>query len=731
MAPGETVDVAASVSPGPLEVTWEAYRLGHYNGTGARSVGDQGEAQLGKQRACTPRAGDGLVSCDWTANVHFHVPPDAPVGAYLLKLSRADGFDSYVPFVVRRPHERSDVLVVLATTTWAAYNNFGGTSLYEDDESKHSTDAGRAFRVSFDRPFAQESGTGTLLTNERFAINWLESQPLHISYATAEAFDGAEDILQDTAVLILPGHDEYWTELRRTRTQNAVMQGMSLLLLSANTGYWRVRLDAAADGRPVRNITCFKGAATDPGSPATHRFREPPENEPEDGLFGVMYRDRLAMVDVDAPVLVQSTSHWAFEGTDLQPGDVFWRVNGYEIDSMGPGAPNDTTALTASPLLSLNGGLGWGNMAIRETPSGALVFAAGGIDFARTLSSRDIGDTKAQRLVANVLYRALGQSLPQLRKFPGWREAKVTTIQDRVRTAPVFAGVLGVRGTDDGPPGTGLLNAPLAIAAAPDGSLLVTDGTAGAVRRIARDGTLSTVTGFPKCSAPIAVTADHAGRIWVVDGDYGVIYERAVDGSVRSIGQKDQLDIIADGPASTARFGYPAGLALSPDEKTLWVADRTGGALRTVNLTVDARTVATVARGQVGTPTALAMARDGELYVQDIGSRVFRWKDGNVSVVAGTGSLGYADGPAKSARFVGHGGLALLPSGALLISDPGNYRIRKLQGGVVSTFAGNGRGADREGESSALVLPAGLTVGADGRVYVAEAGHAAVRVLVP
>ena len=497
MAPGETLDVAASVDLPTAQVSWAAYRLGDYRGVGARRIGDGGKAILSHQPACRPRAGDGLVSCDWTASVHVPIPGDAPVGAYLLKLTRVDGYERYVPFVVRRPRERSDVLVVLATSTWAAYNSYGGTSLYEDDEPSPSNAAHRAFRVSYDRPFEQGYGTGTLLSNERSAISWLESQPLRISYATAEEFEAADDILEDTKVVVLPGHDEYWTQLRRDRTDAAVSRGVSLLLLSANTGYWRVRTDAAPDGRKARVITCFKNADGDTGTPVTHRFREAPENEPEDALFGVMYRDRLAMVDVDAPVLIRRTDHWAFEGTDLRPGDVFWRVNGYEVDSIGAGAPLDTTALASSPLLSLNGGLGWGTMALRETGSGALVFAAGGLDFARTLSNYDLADTKAQRLVANVLYRALGEPVPPLKKFSGWREAKVTSTVDRVRTAAVLAGVPGDRGNDDGPPGIGRLKAPFAIAAVPDGSLLVTDGTSGAVRQIAADGTLSTVSGFP------------------------------------------------------------------------------------------------------------------------------------------------------------------------------------------------------------------------------------------
>src|SRR5262249_48112494 len=160
-----------------------------YGGTGGRLISLGGETGLGRQPPCRPRDEDGLVACGWTRGLRYHVPDDAPGGAYVLKLSRQDGFGSDVPLLVRNVRERSDVLVVLATSTWAAYNNFGGTSLYEDDDDPKNP-AHRAFRVSYDRPYAQQAGSGTLLTNEGSAITWLESQHLRISYAAAEDFEG-------------------------------------------------------------------------------------------------------------------------------------------------------------------------------------------------------------------------------------------------------------------------------------------------------------------------------------------------------------------------------------------------------------------------------------------------------------------------------------------------------------------------------------------------------------
>jgi sugar lactone lactonase YvrE len=82
-------------------------------------------------------------------------------------------------------------------------------------------------------------------------------------------------------------------------------------------------------------------------------------------------------------------------------------------------------------------------------------------------------------------------------------------------------------------------------------------------------------------------------------------------------------------------------------------------------------------------------------------------------------------------------GLALLPDGSLAISDPGNYRVRRLTFNAsgepekLTTLAGSGRyGAeDGAGREAQLVLPAGLAVGPDGTLYVADAGNSLVRAI--
>jgi len=61
-----------------------------------------------------------------------------------------------------------------------------------------------------------------------------------------------------------------------------------------------------------------------------------------------------------------------------------------------------------------------------------------------------------------------------------------------------------------------------------------------------------------------------------------------------------------------------------------------------------------------------------------------------VTTIAGDGSPSYADGPALSASFRAPQDVAVTPEGELYVADALNHRIRKIAGGLVSTFAGSG-----------------------------------------
>jgi DNA-binding beta-propeller fold protein YncE len=222
---------------------------------------------------------------------------------------------------------------------------------------------------------------------------------------------------------------------------------------------------------------------------------------------------------------------------------------------------------------------------------------------------------------------------------------------------------------------------------------------------------------------------------------------------VREGGGANRLDTLAgdgeaghrDGPAAQARFNGPEGLALGPDG-TLYVAERDGHRIRTISpegivSTLAGDGTAGFADGagsaaRFSRPSALAVDRTGTVYVAEVGNRRIRRisPQGIVTTLAGSGAEGFADGPGATARFAGLTGLVLLPDGALLAADPLNRRIRHVTAaGVVSTFAGSGEAASRDGRAreAAFVLPFGLACDRAGNVYVTDTGAHRVRRVSP
>ena len=136
-------------------------------------------------------------------------------------------------------------------------------------------------------------------------------------------------------------------------------------------------------------------------------------------------------------------------------------------------------------------------------------------------------------------------------------------------------------------------------------------------------------------------------------------------------------------------------------------------------------------------PVALAYdAKSGAIYVADSAAQRIREiaADGTVTTLAGSGEPsatglevdgGFADGPAASARFNFPMSLALAPDGALYVADSMNRCIRKVAGGIVSTYAGTcGREGSSDGARAVATFndPRGLALAEDGTLFVADFG---------
>ena len=159
-----------------------------------------------------------------------------------------------------------------------------------------------------------------------------------------------------------------------------------------------------------------------------------------------------------------------------------------------------------------------------------------------------------------------------------------------------------------------------------------------------------------------------------------------------------------------------------------WLASTAGSCISDLDLKVSTAVSSDVA-------FAVAARPDGTLYIVETGmALVVQLKHGHISTVAGS-IPGYQDGDPDSSQLLPYLGIAVLGDGSVVVTDPGNYRIRRItfrpdgRPREVTTLAGSGRfGArDGDGENADFVLPAGLAVGPDGTIYVADAGNSLLR----
>ena len=139
---------------------------------------------------------------------------------------------------------------------------------------------------------------------------------------------------------------------------------------------------------------------------------------------------------------------------------------------------------------------------------------------------------------------------------------------------------------------------------------------------------------------------------------------------------------------------------------------------------------------QLDSPYAVAVDRNGVLYIADHQNNVIRMVDltGNIYTIAGTGALGYTGdgGLAVTATFNYPTGIAVDTFGNIYISDSYNNAIRMIDTAKnINLFAGNtypGFGGDLGGPLGAnLYHPYGVDVDAYGSVFIADVNNQRIR----
>ena len=363
---GETVTLRVSTKAPTFHV--EAYRMGYYQGIGARRVWSSAEVPGARQAPPVLIAPTSTVECRWTPSLRVAIDATWPPGAYLLKLVGATGEQGLVPFCVRDDSSDAAVLVMQGVTSWQAYNRWGGYSLYYGNKggalsytqaSGGGSYTDRARIVSYDRPYSHDwaSGAADFVGNELPLVFQAEQLGLDVSYWTDVDLHERPEVLPNHRMLVSLGHDEYWSLAMRDNAQAALGQGLNIAFLGANACYRQIRLEPSPLG-PDRHVVCYKSAAEDPmtgrdNAQVTVNWSQPPVSNPESTLTGATYQD----IDADADMVITDPTSWVMAGTGLVAGQRLPRAVQGEFDRYvpGPSAPADADIVAHSPIPNRHG----------------------------------------------------------------------------------------------------------------------------------------------------------------------------------------------------------------------------------------------------------------------------------------------------------------------------------------------------------------------------------------
>jgi sugar lactone lactonase YvrE len=265
-----------------------------------------------------------------------------------------------------------------------------------------------------------------------------------------------------------------------------------------------------------------------------------------------------------------------------------------------------------------------------------------------------------------------------------------------------LAGSSGQAGSQDGVGASARFNQPGGVVVAGNGNVYVADTGNATIRKIAPDGTVTTVAGSPanrgntdgvgsaaSFSSPYGIALDAGGNLFVADAMNATVRKIAPDGTVTTLAGSAGNRGDADGVGTAARFNFPSGVA------------------------VDA---------------------GGNVYVTDTYNDTIRKIDpsGAVTTLAGSAGIsGSTDGAGHTALFNQPDNLAVDAAGSLFVADTGNATVRKVTAaGAVTTIAGMPGIAGWGDSSGGIVLfnqPHSLAIDASASLFVADTGNAAIR----
>jgi len=341
----------------------DAYRMGWYQGKGARLVWSSGVLHGQAQPSCTRTAGINMVSCaNWHRSFNVVLTRAFVQGDYLFKLVANGHAQAYVPLTVWDPSSHATYLIMARTFVEQGWNTYGGYSYYQGEGACPPGApvypvCNRARVVSFDRPYDSGAGASDFMGDEYPLVRYCEEHGLDVAYVTDVTVDEHPAIVSNHKVLLSLGHDESWSYRERLGLQRALAKGLNVVFFGAASILRHVRLQASPLG-PDRQEVDYRDSSEDPlnghGSAMQvtgNTWSSPPTSWSAETLIGQVYSGYLTP-GLSAPFVVSDASSWVYAGTGLHDGSVLPRVIASDIDHVQQyvGMPTNLTVLGHSPI---------------------------------------------------------------------------------------------------------------------------------------------------------------------------------------------------------------------------------------------------------------------------------------------------------------------------------------------------------------------------------------------
>ena len=320
---------------------------------------------------------------------------------------------------------------------------------------------------------------------------------------------------------------------------------------------------------------------------------------------------------------------------------------------------------------------------------------------------------------------------------------------------------------DGGQAAAANITRPWQIALDGAGNLYFTDTNNNTVRKVAPNGTITTIAGIAgsagfsgdgelattaRLNQPAGVAVDGAGNVYISDVNNNRVRKiTAADGKIRTFAGSGQPGFNGDGgPATAAALNFPYGLAVDRDGN-VFIADFSNHRIRKV--TASTGVISTIAGTGTATfngddrlatqrsttpPITVTVENNGNRVIADSNTHRIRRinsADGKISTIAGSGMQGFAGdgGLATEARVSIPAGVVFDLTGNLYFADRGNSRVRKVTAGtnIITTIAGLGlsgfNGDGLAALASRLATPNSIAVDAVGNVYIGDRENFRVR----